>query len=463
MLRSRFIYILRILISLTDFVLVNVGFLLIHTLEFGWSKPILSTHYQDYLIIVNLAFIISAAFTGLYSEKSVENVVTLYRASFRFFLLHSFIFLLYLVFTGNADVISRLFVGGYYLFMMFGLIISRFFSTIMEQRLVKLLKENNPIALLGRNATGLRLATYLEKQNGVKFAGFLDTDNFEHLDDENHFQIASDHLHAAATKGITDVLISLKPNQMSQAQRLVAEADKLCLRLRFVPDMDGIIAAPFTVRYVDEFPMISLRDAPLDNIHPRFKKRLFDIVFASIVIVTVLSWLVPILAIIIKLQSRGPVFFTQLRTGRDNKAFRCFKFRSMRVNNDADKLQATAHDKRLTPIGAFMRKTNLDELPQFFNVLIGNMSVIGPRPHMLKHTEEYRKIIDEYMVRQFLKPGVSGWAQVNGYRGETTDSRLMKKRVEYDITYMKNWSLMLDVKIIFLTVINMIKGEEQAY
>lgn len=463
MLRSRFIYILRILISLTDLVLVNIGFVLVHTFEFGWVKPIAHTPYQDYLIIVNLAMIISAAMTGLYSDKCIENIVSLYRATFRFFLLHSFIFLLYLVFTGNADVISRLFVGLYYIFFLFGLIISRFFSTIIEQRLVRLLKENNPIALLGKNATGLRLATYLEKQNGVKFEGFLDTDLDEHLDYKNHVKLATQHLQSAASRGITDVLISLRPDQMETAHLLVAEADKLCLRLRFVPDMDGIIAAPFTVKYVDEFPMISLREAPLDNIHPRFKKRLFDLVFSSIVIVTVLSWLVPILAIFIKLQSRGPVFFTQLRTGRDNKSFRCYKFRSMRVNNDADKVQATANDKRLTKIGAFMRKTNLDELPQFFNVLLGNMSVIGPRPHMLKHTEEYRKIIDEYMVRQFLKPGVSGWAQVNGYRGETTDSRLMKKRVEYDIAYMKSWSLMLDVKIIFLTVINMIRGEEQAY
>ena len=171
----------------------------------------------------------------------------------------------------------------------------------------------------------------------------------------------------------------------------------------------------------------------------------------------------PVLAILIKLNSKGPIFFVQDRSGEDNRSFKCIKFRTMQVNSDADKKQATKEDARITKIGAFMRKTNLDELPQFFNVLWGNMSVVGPRPHMLTHTEEYRKRIDNYLVRHYAKPGITGWAQVNGFRGETKTLDAMEGRVKHDIYYIENWSFLLDLKIVWLTVWNMIRGEENAY
>ena len=135
----------------------------------------------------------------------------------------------------------------------------------------------------------------------------------------------------------------------------------------------------------------------------------------------------------------------------------------MTVNKDSNLVQATKNDSRVTSVGRVLRKTSLDEFPQFFNVLLGNMSIVGPRPHMLKHTEEYSALVDKYMVRQFMKPGITGWAQVNGYRGETSETIMMEKRVEHDIWYMENWSLMLDIKIIFMTIISIFKGEPAAY
>jgi lipopolysaccharide/colanic/teichoic acid biosynthesis glycosyltransferase len=167
--------------------------------------------------------------------------------------------------------------------------------------------------------------------------------------------------------------------------------------------------------------------------------------------------------LLIKLESRGPVFFIQKRSGKDDEPFWCFKFRSMKVNTESDEVQATKDDPRITRIGAFMRRTSLDELPQFFNVFLGNMSICGPRPHMLLHTKQYSTSINKFMVRHLLKPGITGWAQVNGLRGETESPELMQKRVEYDLWYMENWSLMLDVKILFMTIINMFKGEKNAY
>ncbi|MGZ3766394.1 MAG: exopolysaccharide biosynthesis polyprenyl glycosylphosphotransferase [Mucilaginibacter sp.] len=195
----------------------------------------------------------------------------------------------------------------------------------------------------------------------------------------------------------------------------------------------------------------------------RFFKRSFDILFSLSIISFVFSWLYPILAILIKLESKGPVFFIQTRTGRNGTHFKCYKFRSMRVNNDADKRQATRDDYRVTRIGAFMRKTSLDELPQFFNVLIGNMSIVGPRPHMIRHTEEYSRLTEKYKARHLLRPGITGWAQICGLRGEITNTEAILKRLDADVWYLKNWSFLLDLKIIFVTFWITLKGDKNAY
>jgi len=206
-----------------------------------------------------------------------------------------------------------------------------------------------------------------------------------------------------------------------------------------------------------------MRDEPLDNDVNRWAKRVFDMVFALLVIVLVFPWLLPIVWVGTMLSSPGPLFFKQLRTGLDGKNFYCYKFRSMKINKDADKLQATKNDPRKTKWGNFLRKSNIDELPQFWNVLTGSMSVVGPRPHMLAHTEEYSALISKYMVRHLVKPGITGYAQVTGFRGETKQLSEMEGRVERDIWYLENWTMFLDLKIVFLTIYNVVKGEEKAY
>lgn len=192
-------------------------------------------------------------------------------------------------------------------------------------------------------------------------------------------------------------------------------------------------------------------------------KRVFDIVFALLVTLLLLSWLVPLIAALIKLDSRGPIFFKQLRTGKNGVPFYCFKFRSMYINSDADHKQASRNDSRITKIGAFMRKTSIDELPQFINVLRGEMSVVGPRPHMLQHTEVYSSTIHNFMVRHAVSPGITGLAQVTGHRGETKETEAMIKRVNADIHYLQNWSFSLDMKIVWITVYQAVKGSENAF
>ncbi|MCX2485229.1 exopolysaccharide biosynthesis polyprenyl glycosylphosphotransferase [Pedobacter sp. MR2016-24] len=232
------------------------------------------------------------------------------------------------------------------------------------------------------------------------------------------------------------------------------QADKIAERLNI---FTGVQKPP-------EVTVIRLKSAyPQEERFNRYVKRSFDVVFSCLVLLFILSWLYPLIALLIRLDSRGPVIFKQHRSGRDNKSFWCYKFRSMRVNDDSHHKQASRNDDRITGLGRFLRRTSLDEFPQFINVLIGNMSVVGPRPHMLKHTEQYRYVIKNYMVRHYSKPGITGWAQINGYRGETLQTDAMEKRVEHDIWYLENWSVYLDIKIILRTVSQVLRGHINAY
>ena len=214
---------------------------------------------------------------------------------------------------------------------------------------------------------------------------------------------------------------------------------------------------------VGDVPVLNLHREPLNDLDNRLLKRAFDLVMSGAFLCTVFPFVYLIVGAIIKITSPGPVFFKQKRNGINGKEFWCYKFRSMKVNKDADKVQATKNDPRKTKFGDFMRKTNIDELPQLINVFLGDMSLVGPRPHMLKHTEEYSALIDNYMVRHWVKPGITGWAQVTGFRGETKELCQMEGRVEADIWYMEHWSFLLDLFIIYKTFANVVKGEKEAY
>lgn len=460
---TRYLYVLRIVLMVTDQILINAAFIASFILFSQVNHSVFDTPYRNYLLLSNIIWILTTSVYRLYRKEIISNITSIYRASWKSIGLHFVLFSFYLVVTKDTTI-SRAFLIGFYSFSALEFLSSRFGGTVLELILTKHFKIARPVAILGKNPTGLKLAGFLSSSQNFQFEGFLEEEDHYFVTNEGSLRPAAcREIAAASRRGIKDVYVSLTPDRMTEAKYLLEEAEKQCVRLKFVPDFESAITSPFTLQYIDQFPVITLRKEPLEDVQNRFRKRLFDIVFASLVIVFILSWLVPILAILIKLQSPGPVFFKQLRSGRDNQPFWCYKFRSMKVNNDSDQRQASRDDDRITAIGRFLRKTSLDELPQFFNVLIGNMSVVGPRPHMLKHTEQYAQIIDRYMVRQFLKPGITGWAQVNGYRGETEDPKLMDMRVQHDIWYMENWNSMLDVKIIFLTAINVLKGEENAY
>lgn len=262
---------------------------------------------------------------------------------------------------------------------------------------------------------------------------------------------------------IDEVYCSLSDLANTDLNKFIDFTDNNLKILKFLPDNKEILARNLVFDYYDYIPIISLRNIPLDQISNKIIKRAFDITFSLLVIIGLLSWLIPILAILIKLESKGSVFFKQRRNGLNYKEFYCYKFRSMELNEIADLYQVSKNDPRITKVGKFIRKTSIDELPQFFNVLLGDMSVVGPRPHMVSHTEMYARRIDKFMVRHFIKPGITGLAQTKGFRGEVETDKDIIYRVKFDIFYLENWSLLLDIKIIFLTVYNAIKGEEKAY
>lgn len=259
---------------------------------------------------------------------------------------------------------------------------------------------------------------------------------------------------------IAGVYCSLPSAQSDIINNIIAYCEQHVIVFYSVPNVRNYLKRRMNLAFYGDVPVLYLREMPLSRFENRVLKRTFDILVSAFFLVFFFSWIFVIVAIIMKITMPGPIFFKQKRSGLDGKDFWCYKFRSMKVNKEADTLQATKDDPRKTKFGNIMRHTNIDELPQFWNVLIGNMSLVGPRPHMLKHTEMYSKLIGKYMVRHFVKPGITGWAQVTGSRGETHELWQMEERVKKDIWYIEHWSFWLDIKIMWLTIWNVIADKD---
>jgi len=262
---------------------------------------------------------------------------------------------------------------------------------------------------------------------------------------------------------IQQLYCSLPADRAPEIRQIIDACEHNCVRFFTIPQLRIYLKRKMQMEVLGSVPVLYIREDPLLSLTNRFIKRTFDIVFSSLVMIPFWLIIFPIVAILTSILQPGPVFFKQKRNGKNGKEFVCLKFRSMKVNNDSDRLQATKDDPRKTKFGNFLRKTSIDELPQFINVLKGDMSVVGPRPHMVAHTEEYSALIDKYMVRHWVRPGITGWAQVNGARGETKHLSQMEDRIKKDVWYVENWSFSLDLKIIFLTIWNVIAGDKQAY
>jgi Undecaprenyl-phosphate glucose phosphotransferase len=463
--RYRYTYPLILFLIVTDLAIMNGSYLASYLLTMATGKVLFRVLYEDLLVVFNLIWLFSVVSVRLYKVVTFRNLETVFRSTLSAVILHQCLWLGYFLFKKSNDF-SRVFLIYLPLIMVIGFVMSRFFLTLLEIFYRRHTRFRHSVAIVGFNPTGVKLADFFERNKSeYLFLGFLDEkgENFP-LQSGEAGKYMKSLLEKAKERKIEQVFAAIAPSQLKDARDMIETADNLMIKLRLVPDLSGAMAlSRLSVRYFDNLPVLGIRHEPLEDTGARFKKRMLDLFVSGFAFIFLLSWLVPLIGLLIKLDSKGPVFFRQLRSGRNNKSFWCYKFRSMYVNSDSDAIQASKNDSRITRVGAFLRKTSLDELPQIWNVIRGNMSIVGPRPHMLAHTEQYRKIIDGFMVRHFLKPGITGWAQVKGFRGETKDPTLMEERVVRDVWYLENWSLMLDVRIIFLTVWVVLKGDEKAF
>lgn len=455
----------RLFFFALDLLLLNLAFNLGFFARFGltlfgphdtlpWAP---SYRYIPLEIVANLGWIAGAFFVRSRSQNNSEwmilakTIFFMTACSFVFIVVqggmnYSRLFLLYfLTLTGSLTVMCRLVFGSAF----------------------SLGSNASDVLVVGAGKVGERFYENVKTNPtmGYRVIGFLDDNGVTSNVRPMILGTLGDLDRITAEQKIDEVIIALPKTSEERLGNLIARCEDKFIRVSVIPNDYAALEGKRVIAEVGEFSLVRVRETPLEKPSNTFFKRAFDIVFSLLMLIVVLPIVFIVVAPIIALTSRGPIFFRQLRTGLSGKPFYCYKFRTMRHKNGKaiDPTQAMRGDPRLTRIGKILRRTNLDELPQFWNVLRGEMSVVGPRPHMVEHTEDYRKVIGSYMVRHLVNPGVTGWAQVNGLRGATETPEKMRDRVRFDTYYIENWSFLFDIKIIFMTVGRMIRGDKNAY
>ncbi|MNQ44114.1 UDP-glucose:undecaprenyl-phosphate glucose-1-phosphate transferase [compost metagenome] len=420
----------------------------------------LQLNYLYYCVYQIIGWFLIAFFVKFYEVYRFTAPVEIISKLSRQFILFLLIVIAFFPFSEevifNANSIALFTVSSLVLITIFKFLL---FYYLKEYRIITGSNFRNTV-IIGYTPESIRLKDFFETRNdyGYRFLGYFS----DRKSNQNIKGKLADLKPFIIENGVHEIYCSLNEISNEKLKDLVCFADENNKTIKFIPDTKEIFSKNLKIDYYEMFPVLSLQQTMLHDPTTKIFKRIFDIVFSLIVIIGFLSWLIPILAILIKLESRGPVFFKQGRPGMDENEFFCYKLRSMRINRTTE-VEASKNDPRVTKMGKFMRKTSLDEMPQFLNVLLGDMSVVGPRPHLWSQNKAYSKKIKKYMIRHCVKPGITGLAQVSGYRGEIEKDRDMVHRIKFDVFYIENWSLILDLKIIFQTVVNIFKGEEKAY
>lgn len=446
---------------LGDLVVLNLAFLCAYYAKFQVVDLLVRPHYLELFAFYNVSWLLLSALYQPYKISRTDRLAKVLRRQLNLIIIHLLLITAFFV-LGKAYYYSREQIMLTYI--IFGLLDflwkSSFFYTLRMYRKQGFNYRNVVIMGYGDLAEDLIAYFRTHPEFGYRFIGAFDN----RKTGKGIKGKMSDLKKFVQENQVDEVYCCLPYVRYTKVKELVDFGDTNLIKVKLIADFRGFSFKGVELERYDHIPVLNITNIPLDDLKNQLVKRAFDVLFSSFVIIFLFSWLFPLLALLIKLESRGPVFFKQKRTGIKNKTFWCYKFRSMYVNAEANSRQASKGDPRITRMGAFLRKTSLDELPQFINVLLGEMSVVGPRPHMLSHTQEYSKMVEKFMARHFVKPGITGLAQAKGFRGETqSDINLMKGRIRLDRFYVSNWSLLFDVRIIFLTVASMIKGEDKAY
>lgn len=452
-----------------DVPLLFLAFIIIrHYLPEGLAVPG-KTFIYLFLTFSVIAWYGAAQITGLYrdlrSNKFSEEIVYIFTTLILFgIFLTSLLFFL----RWNAQI-SNVFVFFYFSILFFLVTFFKYLIRKFLHRIIYMRKLHENVLIVGSTPAAEDFYDTINKYYyyGYKCLGFLDDDKHQ-LNGCKYFGKTDQLSTVLETENVDEVIIALPNAKYRETQTAVETCDFHGKRVRIIPDFHTYASSNIQVNNIGLLPVINLRSLPQDRWGNRMLKRSFDLIFSLLFFFGVGVWLIPLIALIIKLNSKGPVFFKQERWGINNKKIVCYKFRSMyhgsiETASNGKYLQASKNDPRVTPVGRFLRKTNLDELPQFWNVLIGNMSVVGPRPHPTPLNIESIGTVDRYMLRHLVKPGITGWAQVNGYRGETPSPEHMQKRVNLDLYYIHRWTFWLDCQIILQTLINVFRGDQNAY
>lgn len=411
-----------------------------------------------FVLIISLGWIVTALISKFYEVYRHSSVVRVFNLLVRQGLFFSLFMFAYAGIFPNLEIDPKQTLK-YLIICLFFIAISKYILFFLLKRYRAYFKGNiRRTIILGVNKQAKAVAKFFDD---TPEAGFINTKLVTFK------KSTSQELNALfeyiKQNRVDEIYCSLSEIGSAEIKAITKFADNNLKIVKFIPEQNTILNKELKRDFYGLVPVLEFRSIPLDDSYNLALKRVFDVVFSIFVIVFVMSWLTPILALLIKLESHGPVFFKQKRNGYNYKSFNCLKFRSMVINKEADLIQVRKADDRVTGVGKFMRKTSIDELPQFFNVLIGDMSVVGPRPHMLSHTDMYANKVDKFMVRHFVKPGITGLAQVSGFRGEVESDSDIIGRVKFDIYYVENWSVLLDVKIIIKTILKAVKGDEKAY
>ncbi|MFM7079449.1 MAG: undecaprenyl-phosphate glucose phosphotransferase [Bacteroidota bacterium] len=432
-----------------EFLLLNVAFVSMFYFKHGaFHHP-----FDSLLLYVNVAWLIAVAITKPYDIKRSSSLFSILVSVSSVLLMHMLLVFAFYVFQQqyrySRELLVMFYSGSFGAIMLYRVA----FHMAIRQFRKKGFNYRNIVLVMHEEEEDL-LSPFIGKRPEygyhVKQVIRIPASDRDRTNDIIRSKCEGQEIH--------EIFFPISMVNYTSLANLIHFAEESLIRVRLVADFRWINFTDLEIERIGDLPVIKLHTTPLDNWNNQLLKRIFDIVFSSLVIIGLLSWLMPLLALAVKLDSRGPVFFRQKRTGRDNKSFWCYKLRTMYVNKESDEKQATRNDSRITKVGSFLRNTSLDELPQFFNVLLGDMSVVGPRPHMLKHTTEFSAEVDRFMERHKIKPGITGLAQSRGYRGETDDFEKLKNRVKLDLFYVNNWTFLFDIKIIYDTVRMILRG-----
>ena len=455
---------LQWIIGIGDMIFINILFFVIYYEMDSIYTNAITRSLKEVVLLLNFCYFFALYFVPIKIHLSVVFLDKVVQRSVTLITFHAFLFATCLIFLNAGDDLAT-FIVVYYVAMLIGFSAWR----VLIRVIVKLYRrkgfntKNTIIIGAGKNGMELYRVLKTDLSYGFNVLGFFD-DNEMLKDIIPNYLGRIDEMEAyTKSHDVDEIYCTIPGTNSEKISALLAFSEKNMIRFFIIPEFFRDVKKSMILEIMESIPLLSIRNEPLQSPYNRVMKRAFDVVFSVLVLIICYPPLYIIAGILIKLSSPGPILFKQKRTGIYGQEFDCYKFRTMTINSEADLKQAEKDDPRMTKIGSFLRRTNLDEFPQFVNVVMGEMSVVGPRPHMLLHTDIYSQIVDKYMVRHLVKPGITGWAQITGYRGETKTLEQMEGRVKRDVWYLENWSFFLDLKIIFVTVINMFRGEKNAY